>query len=261
MDRTEEIIGQFNPVSLLQTESVRLLNRVDTKYLFPFSKLQNILQDLLEGYFVLEINGVRQCQYNTVYFDTPDLLMYRTHHNGKQNRYKIRARRYVESDTHFFEIKFKNNKARTIKERTKCTDIEEIGLKSAQFLETKTPFLAQNLIPSLHVNYTRITLVSKSYSERLTLDLNLSFEQNGSKHAYPGVVIAELKQDKSAHSLAMEVLRKHRIENLSVSKYCLGIFHLYPNAKRNRFKMKFQQIAKMACETQATFNEQKNTNT
>ena len=46
-----------------------------------------------------------------------DFDLYHRHHIGRSNRFKVRSRRYVESDLCFFEVKYRNNKGRTIKNR------------------------------------------------------------------------------------------------------------------------------------------------
>lgn len=240
-------LGHIDPISLDEMESVKLMNRTDTKFVFRAEQLPGILEKIGKDYRVLEVNGVRPNRYETLYYDTPDFRLFRLHQNGKANRYKIRYRKYVESDLNFFEIKFKSNKGRTIKERIKRKEIENtITEKSKEFLEEKTPLLAGNLEPKVWVYYTRITLVSKTEPERLTIDLDLGFKFEGREKWYNNLVIAELKQSRTGASPFMRVMKELRIKEGSMSKYCLGVSMIYDHVKKNTFKPKILSLNKIA---------------
>ena len=98
----ENLINQFNPISLKKMDGVKLLNRVDTKFVCSVIKLSNILKDLIGKYEILEINNRRIMSYQTKYYDTPDFKMFIAHQNGKLNRYKVREREYIISGLNFF---------------------------------------------------------------------------------------------------------------------------------------------------------------
>ena len=118
-DPFREVITQYQPISLQEMDDVKLLDRTDTKFAFHDKELPGILEKLRSDYFVLEVQGKRSTQYETLYFDTEDFDFYLRHHNQKLNRYKARFRKYVESNLVFFEVKFKSNRNRTIKDRIK----------------------------------------------------------------------------------------------------------------------------------------------
>ena len=86
-------------------ESVKLMNRIDTKYTVPMSVLPAILQAAQEDYYAQEIDGKRIATYDTMYYDTATLDMYIRHHDRQLTRQKIRVRQYVDSDLTFLEIK------------------------------------------------------------------------------------------------------------------------------------------------------------
>lgn len=249
-DGIAEILNAFEPISLSEMESVKLLNRIDTKFIVNSARLPHLLMELRNDYSALEIDGARNSHYKTLYFDTRDLALYTEHHNGKLNRYKIRLRRYEESNLNFFEIKFKSNKNRTIKERITRKNFEEdIHGKSLKFLNEKAQTIAnKEIIPAIYVFYSRITLVGKTDNERLTIDTALSFSHGEKCKSFPRLCIIELKQDQSKCSSAMALLQKEHIHSFSVSKYCLGIASLYENVKKNNFKMKFNKINKICNE-------------
>lgn len=107
------LLSQFRPISLEEMKTVKLMNRVDTKYLTTIDKLPEILQQLQQHYFVQTIDGRQITHYQTLYYDTPDVKMYIAHQDGQLTRQKIRTRIYCDSQLAFCEIKNKNNKKRT----------------------------------------------------------------------------------------------------------------------------------------------------
>jgi hypothetical protein len=247
MENVKEALQRFTPITLEEMDSVKLMNRTDTKFIFHISRFCEILNTLLEDYKVLEINGTRMCSYETLYYDTESLDLYMKHHNGRVNRYKVRCRKYVESDLYFLEIKHKNNKSRTIKNRIKLDDVAEVFKgKAKKFIEANTDINSALLKPICWVNYSRITLVNKNMQERVTLDLNLTLKAGQSEKIFDSLVIAELKQDKSTNASAFaRVMSENRIRTNSVSKYCLGVTHLFPEVKQNNFKPKLLTLNKI----------------
>ena len=113
------LLEAFSPISLEEMDAVRLMNRVDTKYLTDSRTLRAVLADAAAaGYRVLTPGGARISPYDTIYFDTPGLRMFSDHHNRRLRRQKVRTRAYVTSGDAFLEIKRKNNRGRTKKKRT-----------------------------------------------------------------------------------------------------------------------------------------------
>ena len=91
----------FSPISLKEMDNVSLLKRVDTKFLTTEKKLLEILSLISSDYNILDIDDKRLMKYSTLYFDTNDKMLYNYHHNKKGNRYKIRMRKYVDSNICF----------------------------------------------------------------------------------------------------------------------------------------------------------------
>ena len=119
----DKALIQFTSHGLDDLNAAKLMNRVDSKFILPISFLPEVLSQLTSHYSVLEINNNRISRYQNKYFDTPDMTLYNNHHNGRLNRYKVRRRRYVDTDTEFLEVKLKNNKKRTIKNRIKLANL------------------------------------------------------------------------------------------------------------------------------------------
>jgi hypothetical protein len=242
----DPILNTFEPVSLEEMDHVRLMNRWDTKFALSAVRLPEILESLTNDYRILVIGKARAHPYESLYFDTDNFRMYTDHHSGKASRYKIRARKYVETNLRFLEIKFKNNKGRTIKSRSPFQEsAETLNEPLKHFLEEKSGFKAADLSPKLLSSYTRITLVSKHSQERLTIDTNLQFKNEKVDIRMPKLVILEVKQAEFRSSAIMRTMKQMRIREGSVSKYCLGVMQLYNDLKKNNFKPEMLGIHKI----------------
>lgn len=229
-------------------DSVQLLNRVDTKYVLSRSQFIDVLDQLAPHYRILEIGGLRTARYKSLYFDTNELDHYMHHHNGHPNRYKVRIRRYIDSDLCFLEIKHKN-KGRTDKKRIKIPDFElDLSDSSIEFISQILPE-TKELKPSLWNSFNRITLVNQELKERVTFDIGLHFKEDIHSEndlGYDDIVIAEIKQEReNRKSPIMKVLRAHQIRKAKVSKYCIGMGLTNPDIKKNRFKQKFLLLDKI----------------
>ncbi|MFY9590732.1 MAG: polyphosphate polymerase domain-containing protein [Bacteroidales bacterium] len=250
MSNIQDTLQNFQAITLEKMNDVKLLDRVDRKFICSVEKFESVFEKLTEFYYILEINGIRNFQYSTVYFDTDNFLFYTQHHNGKRNRNKIRQRSYVETGVHFFEIKHKSNKGRTTKYRmqvrnpaTTLTD-RKVDLIKKHVIDVDI----ERLFPKITIKFKRITLVSKLFNERITIDTELN-DDNGLKTAsYPNIAIFELKQSCRISSHASNTMREERIRKKSISKYCLGIASLYEGVKLNNFKTKFNSIKKISNE-------------
>jgi hypothetical protein len=240
------LLKRFEPISLQEMDSVRLMNRTDTKFMISRDQLEQLLANLGSNYRVLEVEGVRLNRYKTLYFDTPDFQCYRQHHSGKRNRFKIRKREYVESHLSFLEYKEKTNKGRTVKSRIKLGEIvPSLNERENAFIDERT-HAHLNYEPKLWNSFGRITLVDMNAGERLTIDTEIAFEMDNRKSTIPELVIIEVKRDEN--SGVSEVLRqlKHQlVRPESMSKYCLGVALLYPEMKSNNFKQKLLKIEKI----------------
>jgi hypothetical protein len=226
-------------------DNVKLMSRIDTKFIINIDILPALLRELQSNYYVLEVNGVRNSKYETVYYDTPDFMFYHQHRRGVANRSKVRMRRYVESELNFFEIKSKNNKGRTIKERIKRKQFRtEFSQKAEDFLFEKTHLTGQEIEPKLEVNYSRITLVNKCEPERLTIDTGLCFKKGNTVKDLSRLVIVELKQESKHFGFFSELMHKYHIQDVSISKYCFGIIFLYDGIRMNSFKPKLLKLLK-----------------
>lgn len=243
-----EMLKYFTPISLEEMGKVRLMNRIDTKFTTHREKLATLLQQMMNNYFVQEIKSSRVSRYQTVYYDTATLAMYMAHQNGRRTREKIRVRKYADTGQIFLEIKNKNNKGRTLKNRIPVRDIKDFHSETTDmFICGQSRFVSGEISPCLETVFNRITLVNHQMTERLTIDLNLAFHNYNTQlsQLLEDVVIIELKQDGNLPSPARKLLAKEHILPVSISKYCLGSVLTNPDLKYNRFKCKLIQINKI----------------
>lgn len=239
----EPIINQFSSISLIEMNSVSLMKRTDTKFVINKYQLAIVLESIKNNYKVLEIDANRIMSYSSLYFDTLENKFYNDHHNGKKNRTKIRQRKYIESDLCFLEIKQKNGKGETNKSRIQVNDFEKDLTNISKEFIANTTNKEYNLVPSLWNGFNRITLVNLASKERVTIDLNLSYNINDVKKGFENLVIIEVKQERfNRKSEIIKSLKSIRQNPYSISKYCIGMISLYNDLKYNLFKKKLIKI-------------------
>lgn len=237
--------------TLDQMRRVKLMNRIDTKYVLTHEGVLRLLDEAADaGYRVQLIDGVRACRYDTLYYDTAPRDMYLAHHNRILTRQKIRTRCYVESGVTFLEIKNKSNRGRTRKKRIEiapeCFDNISHAEGVGPFFAEHARYACEVLSPALSTRFVRITLVNGDLTERLTIDLDLHYRdmRSGRESTIERMAIVELKQDGRRASAIKDILRRMRIMPLKVSKYCLGTTLTVEGIRRNRFKEKLREIEK-----------------
>ena len=242
----------FAPITLEEMEGVKLLNRIDTKYLTDEATLVKVLADAAAaGYRALVAEGVKVSPYNSVYYDTPELRMFLDHHNRRLVRQKVRTRVYVNSGEAYLEIKRKNNHGRTKKKRIGISEYEMMEFAgnpaACEYLAKHSWFTAGDVSPVLSTAFERITLVNPAQTERLTIDTRLHFRnyRTGKQASLEDTVIIELKQDGHAASQMKKILLDNRVKPVRVSKYCIAETLTDASVKSNRFKIKVRTIEKI----------------
>ncbi len=209
-----------------------LLDRAEHKYVVDERDLPGVLDELRPFFDVLEIDGIDDFTYDTVYFDTVERMTYRQHAQGRRRRVKIRSRRYVDTpDLCFFEVKLKGQRGRTIKERMPYAPADHgtVTADAAAFVESAVertygePF-PHRIVPSLAMRYRRRTLVGREAPERVTIDRSLQFthpaHQRGVRATAPAII--EVKSP-DGRGIADRVIRSTGRSPEPCSKYCVGL--------------------------------------
>jgi|694.fasta_scaffold54812_2 hypothetical protein len=241
--------GFFQPIDLKGMDTIQLLNRIDSKYVFHVKHFPDMLSQIREQYKVLDIADNRLFKYETIYFDTPDRLLYRMHHSGRPNRFKVRVRHYVDTGEKYFETKYKIKTNRTLKIRKKIQH-EFQGVEDPLFdLVSWGRWGRRPVEQVLQVDFFRLTLASVHPPERITLDFNVTFFNAEKRVTLDDLVVVEIKQDKSnIFSPFLQALKKYHLEQVGFSKYSSGVA-LLETIKHNAFKPNFIKIAKITGQT------------
>ena len=238
----------LSPISLAEMEKVKLLNRVDTKFLTTDTVVSHLLDLAADDFLIQEIDGKRLMHYYTMYFDTDDVKMYYDHQRGKKSRRKVRIRQYLDSDSPtFLEIKDKNNKGRTKKHRIEMTAGDKI-IDYPDFISKYCEFSPESLSPKIENRFSRITLVNKERTERITIDTSLEFNNFVTRQQVrlPSLAIIEWKRDALAASSPLKALLwKLRIHESGFSKYCIGMALSDPSLPQNRIKKRLLLLKKL----------------
>lgn len=242
----ENILSTYQSIQLEEMKKVRLMNRVDTKYVTTLPLLIFILKQAKDCYFVQDIDGQFIMPYHTLYYDTPDTEMYMEHLRGRKKRQKIRVRSYESSRQSFLEIKNKNNKGRT--EKIRIPYLPGASQTFEDFIGLHGNYAPDVLSRQLENRFRRITLVNKNMTERLTIDIHLRFRHIPSGHTcgLNRLVVIELKRDGNSCSPILEILREFRVHPAKFSKYCMGMALTNDKLKHNRFKPRIRYIKKLS---------------
>ena len=244
----DKLLKPFETITLEEMKSVKLMNRTDTKFVTNTSKLYQLLKMAQQDYYVQVIDGERNLDYDTTYFDTTAFDMYNMHQSGHLNRQKIRFRTYCINHLQFMEVKTKNNHGRTKKKRIEVNDMDLNDEEKRQFLHKHLRYEVEKLQPVLSNHFSRVTLVNKGMTERLTIDTGLNFHNvlNGSDKDMGQLVVIELKRDGLVYSPVLQMLRQLRIQPHGFSKYCMGsALTGQDHLPVNRFKCKLIEINKL----------------
>ena len=242
------LLDKLPSISLPEMKDIKLMNRIDKKYLATLDQLEQLLVMAQGKYMVQQIEGMRYSRYHTVYFDTPDEEMYMMHHNGRLVRQKVRVRTYLDSGDTFLEVKNKNNHGRTKKKRMVVNGIHTLHEDEGDVLLAKyANYLLADLVPKVENRFERITLVNMAKTERLTIDCHVKFHhlETGIHDTFDRLVIIELKRDGNVYSPVKSMLRELRIKPSGFSKYCIGSALTNPSLKQGNFKPRFVRINKL----------------
>ncbi|MCH5318734.1 MAG: polyphosphate polymerase domain-containing protein [Paramuribaculum sp.] len=241
----EAIIKSFQSISLEEMGKVRLMNRIDTKFVTSFDKIEDFLEITSGDYMLQQIGGHSNMPYYTKYYDTADVNMFYQHQRGKKNRQKIRIRQYENSDTPpFLEIKTKNNKGRTRKKRVVMEE-DTLLAQYTDFINRHSIYDPAQLFPRIENHFYRVTLVDKHLTERITIDTHIEFHNllNDNRVSLPNIGVIEWKRDgRNCKSDLDSLLRELRIHPNGFSKYCVGMAMTDSALKQNRLKVKLRTI-------------------
>jgi len=232
---------------------IRRFNRYELKYVIHASRIPALVDDLL--YFMepdAHGDGDGFYRVTSLYYDSPDLAMYRSKIEGLKFRRKLRVRIYPGDDIRsvtkaFAEIKQRYNRTVQKKRVTlPLADAEALAagdfdpydledpLDQAAASEMLYMVRAMQLKPRCIVSYRRRALVGGQYEPgmRLTFDAMLSgrvyalkVNEDAQNHLFMPAdwLVMEVKVNERIPTWTTSVLARHQCRLQRVSKYCVAL--------------------------------------
>jgi hypothetical protein len=187
---------------------------------------------------VLTIEDRRSFRYESVYFDTPDGIAYLAAARRRPRRFKVRTRSYLDAGRCLVEVKTRNGRGQTRKQRmeyrveqrdmldpaarsfvARCVLGEQAGLSLGAVLATR---------------YARSTLLLPE-GARVTVDVDVQARApDGRVVSLPDTAVIETKSS-GPPSLADRALWGLGYRPIRVSKFCTSLAALDPALPSNRW--------------------------
>jgi len=250
------LTGAFASVSLEQLNSkAAMLERLDNKYVVQAAMVNQALDQLVQHFDVLEIEGRRAFTYETCYFDDEQLHSYLDHHQGRRKRCKVRVRRYTDAGLCFVEVKLKDKRGITVKKRLRTSPQLYGRLDEAAHHHVQQSYRAlygegfpHQLQAVMDMRYRRITLVARQGGERMTIDGGLEFRHGDHCRAVDGDVFVIETKSANGNGVADRVLRAlHQHPTPGCSKYCVGMAALGLAPRCNKFLPALRKLDVLPC--------------
>ena len=239
-----------------------LLTRIDRKYLLQADVAADLVASLAaNGARALAIDGQSAFGYLSDYDDTPDFSLYRAAATKRRRRFKLRSRVYLDSGTHFLELKTRSGRGHNVKDRLRLEDVpvsacaamrhgrssvkrpdllvrpevrewlaERLADRGIAESRREALRVAASLIPAVRSVYTRSTLCLPAG--------DAGVEVPGVE--VPGVVV-ETKSAGRA-SAADRWLWRSGHRPLRISKYALGVASIHPELPSNRWNRAMKRL-------------------
>lgn len=237
-------------VSLCELDATAALQRRrDHKYVLTPMQGVALTRELAEAgdRRVLEIDGRRTFRYESTYFDTLDLALYRAAVQRRRQRAKVRIRRYVDTGSTFLEVKLRDKRGMQQKHRMAIErPTQRLDVDMRRFVDSLVgPILgvgfARTLRPTSITRYRRTTILHDASATRATLDTDLMCfdvrprERGISSPAMSlDAVILESKSGSGNADLD-RMLWDRGLRPAKISKYCTGLAALDPELPSNRW--------------------------
>lgn len=218
--------------------------RHDAKAILDTSGLSQLIDHVPADWQVVTANGSTVQPYHTVYFDTPDLRLFRDHRQGRLRRFKLRTRRYNDG-TVMLEVKLKGPKGLTQKVRRSHGEHgsiapADISWVSDSLKRTIGHVAPELLLPAVWTQYERTVLRAPDGTERLTIDRCFATGISEAIGEGTDAIIVEAKSLAPRSSL-LPVFHAIRARPLRLSKYAVAV-HRAHDAHANRWRPAIRRL-------------------
>lgn len=234
-----ELVDRLPCISLDEViELAELRTRTDRKYIVDDETLDRLLEAQAGSVSILDIDARRVFNYETIYFDTAELDLYRAAATSRRRRFKVRTRTYLDSGITVLEVKLKDGRGRTVKKALdySLADRSELTVEGIQFVDDLIgrPGFAATLEPVLTTEYRRMTIVHESLQTRTTIDRDLLCTNTGGSTVTMDKVIIESKSDQAASPID-RWLWKNGCRPVRISKCCTAMAAMQPELPSNKW--------------------------
>ena len=228
-------LEELNAAAALQT-------RVDRKYVLPAHQAKELLAAFRADLMILEMDGKRGFDYDSVYFDTARLDSYLLAARGRRRRFKIRTRTYLDSAVSFLEVKTEGSREATVKDRIpyELSDRSRITAEGLAYINdtlaaTIGDVPSGPLEPVLETRYRRTTMFLPGSDSRATIDEAVTWQRpGGSSWLLDGALVLETKSGSTAGPLDRH-LWANGVRPSRISKFATGMAALRPELPANRW--------------------------
>lgn len=235
-----EAVAALPAISLSDLNSAAALQtRTDRKYILGVAQLSNLVSTLGSRLAALDVDGQRSFNYESVYFDTPQLTSFHSAAYKRRKRFKVRTRSYLDSHMTMVEVKTKTGRGVTVKQRQPHSFLlrRQLNAEAQQFVDSVLDHqgLTSVLQPVLTTTYGRMTLVDLSDVARLTIDSDLRCTSaTGRVATLEAHFIVETKSGGTP-SVADRQLWANGIRPVKISKFGTGMAALDPSLPSNKW--------------------------
>lgn len=243
----QSAISTLAPIDLTALNSeAELQSRVDRKYVLTRNEAGQFVHVLTREVApqCLEIAGRREFNYRSDYADTGDLDAYWASVRRSRFRFKVRTRHYLDSDSHWLEVKVRTPRGRTDKHRLPL-EARRDPLTAPFITEVLSRYdipqanaIAGTLRSVVASEYQRTTLFLPEFNSRLTIDSELRWTlPDSSPGQFPlerrfAAVIIETKAE--AHRSPVDgILASLGHRPVRISKYATGMAVTHPELPAN----------------------------
>jgi hypothetical protein len=233
------------PAVAVPPEQLRLMRRLDSKYVLPRVQLPALLESLADRFLVLTSAGQYAARYVTVYFDSEQRHFLRDHLRGRRPRHKLRVRHYLERGLSSLEIKSKTPGGHTDKKHR----AHAFGSNLLDADERRWAALATGLTQPMEAqawtSCQRITLLHTHAACRMTIDLNVSLGSRGGARTLQDRALIELKREQSrGDPLLSQALHNAGARPVGLSKYVAAMMDGSGGERRGRFVAVLGRLAR-----------------
>jgi hypothetical protein len=245
-------LGLLNEIRVIQYDewkSAPVKKPHSTKYILHVKTLERLFVRAGSEYLLLKQTEESPSDIGLVYFDTADLRFFRDHIHGKLERCKVRNRIWLGQNKQMLEIWKRSNKGKMKKFKLPMSiDNGEMPDDTGDHFQLYTGKTAKQLLATVYIGFKRIVLVSPDFTEKITIDRNISFIpafKLGKPLYLKGLAMVEIRKPESGLTSFESELKVSGAIKLNVSKYCLGVVMTHPEIKTNSYKPVLLNIAKI----------------